>query len=59
MIFDPDGKHALCDDGRMAVPVFTAVLNDNGFPTGERRQIGWMEPGSFGLPANTNYVDLD
>jgi hypothetical protein len=60
MIFDPDGEHAICDDGRMAVPVFRNVLDEAGFPTGERVRIGWVAPNHVGWPlAQHRYRDED
>lgn len=61
MILDPDGEHAMTDDGRMAVRVYASILNSDGFPTGDRQPIGWADPVKFELPfpAVVDHIDLD
>lgn len=60
-MLDPDGEHAMTDDGRMAIRVFATILNDAGFPTGERRPIGWADPEQFALPFPyvVDHLDID
>lgn len=57
MIFDPDGEHAICDDGRMAEPVFGSVLDEYGFPTGQLERIGFAAPGHGPFLAGSSFLD--
>lgn len=62
MILDPDGEHAITDDGLMAAPVMVSELDAYGFPTGQRTQIGWIDPRKLGLAPdrwmNIDHIDL-
>lgn len=58
MIFDPDGEHAMTDDGRMAIRVFLRELDEAGLPTGERIPVGWADPSTmFGPLAGHQFTD--